>query len=264
MTQSKLQLTGVPRTMVLTTRARADEDRRARGLFRDRHAREWSDRLPWDPELDTFYSAKTQAGWAIRADHFDRAVRRHIAASKQPLVIELGAGLSSRYYRLQSDNLYWINLDLPEVNEIRTQLDRETDNYRFIGTSVLEYDWMDRLPRRRSEDMMIIAEGLLMYLEPETVAQLIAQMRAQFPGATFMFDIVGVSYKRSAKRLEALGAPLQWFVRDLEEITRMGVEIVEARSLFQLHPERWGLLRWLTWLPFVRTMTLILETKFKP
>ena len=264
MTQSQLQLTGIPRTMILTTRARADEDRRTQGLFSDRHAREWSDRLPWDADLDSYYSASSQAGWAIRADHYDRAVRRHLAASKQPLVIELGAGLSSRYYRLQRDNLFWINLDLPEVNEIRNQVDREMDNYRFMGTSVLEYDWMERLPPRQPEDIMIIAEGLLMYFEPETVAQLIKQMRAHFPGATLMFDVVGVSYKRPSKKLAALGAPLQWFVKDIEEITRMGVDIVEISSLFQLHPERWGVWRLLTWLPFVRTMSLILETKLKP
>lgn len=264
MSQSQLQLTGVPRTMILTTRARADEDRRANGLFRDRQAREWSDRLVWDAELDSFYSASTQAGWAIRADHFDRAVQRRIVASQQPLVIELGAGLSSRYYRLQQDNLYWINLDLPEVNEIRRQLDCETDNYRFIGASALESNWMEQLPSKQPEDITIVAEGLLMYFEPESVARLIAQMKGRFPEATFIFDIVGVSYRRTAKKLEILGAPLNWFVGDLEEVTRMGVEIVEVHSLFQLHPERWGAFRWLTWLPFIRNMTLILETKLKP
>ncbi|MBZ8182855.1 class I SAM-dependent methyltransferase [Oscillatoria salina] len=263
MSKSQWQLNGVPRTMILTTRARADEDRRTDGLFGDRQAREWSDRLPWDVELDSFYSSQTQTGWAIRADYFDRAVRQQIAASQQPLVIELGAGLSSRYYRLQQDNLFWINLDLPEVNHIRHQLDTETDNYKFIGASALESNWIDNLPYRKPEDITIVAEGLLMYFEPEAVAQLIAQMRARFPGATLIFDIVGVSYRRAAKKLEALGAPLHWFVGDLEEVTRMGVEIVSAQSLFQLHPERWGVLRWLTWLPFIHNMTLILETKLK-
>ena len=109
MSQSQWQLTGVPRTMILTTRARADEDRRPDGLFRDQYAREWFDRLPWDADLDSFYSAQTQTGWAIRAEYFDQAVRRQITTSQQPLVIELGAGLSSRYYRLQQDNLYLLD-----------------------------------------------------------------------------------------------------------------------------------------------------------
>ncbi|MGD2184356.1 class I SAM-dependent methyltransferase [Lusitaniella coriacea] len=264
LSQSQLQLAGVPRTMILTTRARADEDRRSNGLFRDRHAREWSNRLPWDEDLASFYGKSEQAGWAIRADHYDRAAQRHIAMSQHPLVVELGAGLSSRYHRLQQDNLSWINLDLPEVNAIRTQLDRETANYQFIGASALEWEWMDLLPPRPPEEIMFIAEGLLMYFEPEMVVELIARMRERFPGSTFMFDIVSVSYRRGAKKLAALGAPLHWFVKDLDEVTRMGVELVEAHSLFQLHPERWGMWRLLTWLPFVRTMTSILETKLKP
>ncbi|NBD33408.1 MAG: class I SAM-dependent methyltransferase [Cyanobacteria bacterium] len=261
---SQSQLTGVPRTMILTTRARADEDRRPDGLFRDQYAREWFDRLPWDADLDSFYNAQTQTGWAIRANYFDQAVRRQVTASPQPLVIELGAGLSSRYYRLQEDNLYWINLDLPEINDLRCQLDCETDNYKFIGASALEFGWMEQVPSRAAEDVTIVAEGLLMYFDSESVAQLISQLRRRFPGATFIFDIVGMSYRQSAKKLEALGAPLQWFVGDLEEVTRMGVEITEARSLFQLHPERWGFLRWLTWLPLIKNMSLLLETKLKP
>jgi len=263
MSQSQLQLAGVPRTMVLTTRARADEDQRSNGLFRDPHAQEWSARLGWNSELDSFYSKYTQAGWAIRADYFDRAVQRRVARSQNPLIVELGAGLSSRYYRLQQENLYWINLDLPEVNAIRCQLDRETENYKFIGASALDFDWMEQLPPRSPEEMIIVAEGLLMYFDSESVAQLIAQMRKCFPGATFIFDIVGTSYRRPAKKLEALGAPLQWFVKDIDEVSRMGVEILEARSLFQLNPERWGMMRLLTWLPFIRSMTLIIETKLK-
>ncbi|MDJ1184242.1 class I SAM-dependent methyltransferase [Roseofilum casamattae] len=250
--------------MVLTTRARADEDRNSNGLFRDRHAREWSDRLSWNSELNSFYSKSTQAGWAIRAEHFDRVVQRHLARCQNPLVIELGAGLSSRYYRLQQENLYWINLDLPEVNDIRKQLDRETENYKFIGASALDFDWMEQLPSRPSEDIIIVAEGLLMYFDSESVTRLITKMRQRFPEATFIFDVVGTSYRKSAKKLEALGAPLQWFVKDIDEVARMGLEIVEARSLFQLHPERWGIMCLLTWLPFIRSMTLILETKLKP
>ncbi|HBR00168.1 MULTISPECIES: class I SAM-dependent methyltransferase [unclassified Roseofilum] len=264
MSQSQLQLAGVPRTMVLTTRARADEDRNSNGLFRDRHAREWSDHLGWNVELDSFYGTYTQAGWAIRAEHFDCAVQRNIAHIKNPLVIELGAGLSSRYYRLQQENLHWINLDLPEVNDIRSQLDRETENYKFIGASALDFNWMEQLPSRSPEEIVIVAEGLLMYFDAESVAQLISRMQQRFPGATFIFDIVGTSYRKSAKKLEALGAPLQWFVKDIDEVARMGVEIIEVQSLFQLHPERWGMMRLLTWLPFIRSMTLIFETKLKP
>lgn len=53
MSQLILKLTGVPRTMLLTLRGRAEEQARPVPLFQDELAVEWRKFLAWDHELST-------------------------------------------------------------------------------------------------------------------------------------------------------------------------------------------------------------------
>ncbi|MGF1568046.1 MAG: hypothetical protein ACFCVD_08230 [Nodosilinea sp.] len=77
-TSPTLPLSGVPRTMLMTTRARVEEHQRADGLFRDPTIAEWWPSLPWDTALDSMYSPMAQLTWAVRAHLFDQIVQRHL------------------------------------------------------------------------------------------------------------------------------------------------------------------------------------------
>ena len=262
------QLIGIPRTLLLTLRGRADEHQRSDALFQDDLAVKWSQSLPWDEDLQKLYSPITQATWGVRAYHFDRVAERHIASHASPLVVELGAGLSTRYYRLQQDNLHWIELDLPEVTTIRHQLDVETEKHQFQSASVMDFSWMDALPVRNPEEILFISEGLLMYFEATQVQQLVYQMRSRFPGATWVMDVVGKIAKKTGKPLEKLGAPLKWFVNNEREVEAMGLSLVNIWYPYRGYPpysQRWPLpLRLLAQLPYFRNGFLIIESKIEP
>lgn len=265
MSESTSQLAGVPRTMLLTLRGRADEQKLANFLFQDERAVEWSQSLPWDNQLEAIYNSFSQTAWALRAYQFDQVVTRHITSCHHPLIIELGAGLSTRYYRIKQEQVHWIELDLPEVTDLRLQLDKETDQHQFISSSVMDFGWMDNLPPIPRENILFIAEGLLMYFEVNQVRQLVNQMRKRFPGATLTMDIVGKSSRKTGNRYAQIGAPFLWFSQGEQEVVEMGLSLVNVWSLFHLHPERWPLfLRGLSWIPYIRNGCLILETKVKP
>ncbi|NES20412.1 MAG: hypothetical protein F6K41_16135 [Symploca sp. SIO3E6] len=91
-------------------------------------------------------------------------------------------------------------------------------------------------------------------------------MRSQFPGATLDAEVIGNYAKVAEKQLAQLGAPLKWYVKNEQDLTAMGLQIVNAWSLYQLSPERWPwqwqlLLRFFTQLPYFRNGYLIVETK---
>ena len=261
------QLTGVPRTMLMTTRARVDEHQRPDSIFRDPVVAEWWRSLTWDPELDRFYSAIAQLSWAVRAHLFDQITQRHLAKHPNAIVIELGAGLSTRYHRIGQGCQTWIDLDLPEVTRLRQQLDTATEHHRFLSKSVMDFSWMDELPASNPEHLLVIAEGLLMYFEPHQVQTLIQQLQQRFTGATLAFDVVGgTTQNKGAKYLAQLNAPLKWFVKNEQEIAAMGLPLVTVQSLIQencRYPDRIGVYRWVPWLsklPSIRNASLILET----
>lgn len=119
----KTQLTGVPRTMLMTTRARVEEHQRSDAIFRDPKAMKWWQFLKWDAELDHFYNRLAQLTWAVRANLFDQIARQFLASHEGAIAIELGAGLSTRYHRIGQNYRYWLELDLPEITSLRRQLD---------------------------------------------------------------------------------------------------------------------------------------------
>jgi O-methyltransferase involved in polyketide biosynthesis len=269
MSQIATKLTGVPRTLFLPLRGRAEEQSHSHPLFQDPLAVEWLKLLGWDQELDAFYPKNGKAGTisiAIRTYHHDQIASRHIANHSHPVVVELGAGLSSRFHRIGQNAYRWFDLDLPVVTELRCKLDTQTQQHQFISASVMDFDWMDTLTNVAPENILFIAEGLLMYFEVNEVQQLIDMMRSRFPGATLDVEVVGNYFKMYRKRFTQITAPLKWFVTNEENLARMGLQVVNACSLYQLYPERWPwqwqlLLRLLTQFPYFRNGYLIVETK---
>ncbi|MHC5721451.1 MAG: class I SAM-dependent methyltransferase, partial [Nostoc sp.] len=72
------KLTGVPRTMLMTTRARVEEHQRTDALFRDPKAFAWWQSIAWDSELDQLWSPLSQFTWAVRAHTFDQMVTQYL------------------------------------------------------------------------------------------------------------------------------------------------------------------------------------------
>lgn len=263
-------LSGVPRTLLLTTRARVEEHQRPDGIFRDPKVAEWWPSLQWDPALDAIYAPLAQLGWAVRAHLFDEVVRRHLSTYENAIVIELGAGLSTRYFRVGQACQCWLELDLPEVIALRCQLDAESDRHRFLSTSVLDLHWMDEVPPVSPATVLILAEGLLMYLEAAQVQGLINRLKQRFAGATFVFDAVGTATQgKGAKQFAQLNAPLKWFIKNEHDLQSLGISLVGVRSLIQencRYRDRIGWFRWVPWLSklsSLRNASLILETSLK-
>lgn len=265
----KQELSGVPRTMLITTRARVEEHRRENGLIEDPKVSEWWQYLTWDTELDSFYqNSLVQLGIVVRSKIIDRITEKHLSNHPDAVAIELGAGLSTRCDRVGQECSCWLYLDLPAVTDLRHQLDTESDCHRFLSYSTLDFDWMDEVPECNPESLLIIAEGLLMYFELREVKNLVNRLQERFPGATLVFDAVGFSSKsKGAKQLASLGAPLKWFIKNEKDIEALGLSLVQVKSLVQencRYPSRIGIYRWVPWiskLPFLRNASLIAETK---
>ena len=60
-------------------------------------------------------------------------------AHPEGLVVNLGAGLDTRFYRLDNGTIAWIDIDLPEVVAFRQKLQDPANPRRLLlAASVLE------------------------------------------------------------------------------------------------------------------------------
>lgn len=125
----------------------------------------------------------------VRIRYFDHLVRSFLEREPDGIVVSLGCGLSTRRWRLDNGWVRWFDLDLPEVTAVRRRYFADNARLQSMSSSVLDFEWMDALPRERGERYFFLAEGLFMYLEKESVRRIVEELQRRFPGAELAAEV---------------------------------------------------------------------------
>ena len=83
---------------------------------------------------------------------------------------------------------YWVTVDLPEAIVLRERFMQPDLQHLHLAQSVTDVSWLEQIPAERP--VILTAQGLLMYLQPAEVKQLLQTFAQSFAGATFLFDAV--------------------------------------------------------------------------
>lgn len=126
---------------------------------------------------------------ALRIRRYDQYVRAFLEREPGGIVVNLGCGLDDRRRRVDNGAVRWYDLDLPEVIALRRRFLTETQRFRFIASSVLDFPWLDRLPDESGHRFLFVAEGLFMYLPQDDVRTLVVRLRDRFPGAELVAEV---------------------------------------------------------------------------
>lgn len=233
------KISGAARSMFLTLRARADEHMRDDRLFDDEWSSDWNQHSPEYEDYDEWYNPTFQLATAIRTRLIDDAVNAFIDDHDMPLVVELGAGLSTRYYRTGKDRAHWVELDLPDAIAVRRKIDVETENHWFIAASLDNTDWVEQLPEEKAKNTLFIAEGVSMLLAPDVVTGLIDSLRKSHKGAGFIFDVVHEKTRENMNKAGLLDdAAMQWGITP-DEVKSLGLKVNDIHYILTEFSERW-------------------------
>lgn len=243
--ESDMMLSGIPGTSLWGLKARAQEHENAEGLFQDALAESWFRKLSpfFSPALARWYTPTLQRSIALRTDILDRAVRMHLQRYPNAVVVEMGAGFSTRYHRLQPAQAQWYEWDLPEMIEVRLGLQEPlAPNHHYLAYSLTDTDWMQALSLEDPERYFFIAEGLFMYFPRETVETLLLSMQTHFSGAFIAFDVLGAFNLKAAQAPgEEVDAPVYWGVQNTETLlTELGLSAAEIDLSLPAQIRRYG------------------------
>lgn len=148
-------------------------------------------------------------GWivSIRTCIID-AFLRHAVAQGVDLVLNLGAGLDTRPYRLDFiDKLTWVEVDYPDMITYKAQqLASETPRCHLER---IKLDLADIAAREaflaeinaRSQNILVLTEGVLPYLDNDAVAVLAADLRNQDHIRFWIADYMSADVMRFRKRM---------------------------------------------------------------
>ena len=154
----------VAETLLIPLYMRAQESRRKDAILRDEMAEYLVENIEYD--YTRFDGAKmSEIGCVVRGRYFDDAVRRFIVSHKNPIVVNVGCGLDTRYQRIgKQEQALFYEMDLPEVIELRKTLIPEPERDKYIAGSLLEKKWIDELRTKHPEgNFIFVIEGVLMY-----------------------------------------------------------------------------------------------------
>ena len=122
----KINIQGVPETMIQTLYARARESKKKNPKIYDEKSIEIVSKLDYD-----FSTAEQDAlmsnGVIARTILLDRMVQDFVRQHPHATIINIACGMDTRFYRVDNGTIRWYNLDLPETIAVRERFLRKTD-----------------------------------------------------------------------------------------------------------------------------------------
>ncbi len=109
-----------------------------------------------------------------------RSINDFISKNPGCTVVNLGCGFDTRYWRIDHSLCKYIELDLPEIIELKKDALQGRLSYELIPCSVLDTAWIDRVTSQGNRNFLLAAEGLLMYLPQAEVINLFKTLSEKF------------------------------------------------------------------------------------
>jgi O-methyltransferase involved in polyketide biosynthesis len=244
--KASVQLSGIAETLLIPLWARAVETRSPDAIIRDPIALEIFESLDYD--FSIFDGAwMTQTGIAIRTKLLDDGTADFIRRHPKAVVLNLGAGLSTRFSRLDNGTIRWYEVDLPEVIGLRKLFFRETKRYRFIAGSVTDPSTLEQVETGK-QSVLVLAEGLFMYFPEEDVRAVFEHLSKHFAGAEMLLEMLAPcalgmgKYDPCLSKIAGGRLDFRWTLRDCRamESWNCGLRLLREWNVLEHHRERWG------------------------
>ncbi|MEV0378533.1 class I SAM-dependent methyltransferase [Nonomuraea sp. NPDC050643] len=237
MSPEKVHLTEEKATLLATLYGKALDARSPNPILGDRMADEVIGRIDHD-FTKTGITPSTAEAVALRARFMDRWAGEFLARHPEAIVLQPGCGLDTRVFRMDPPpSVRWYDLDYPEVIELRERLFPERPGYTMIGSSATELAWLEQVPR--DAPVLVVAEGLLYYLDPAGGPELLRAIVERFPGGQLIFDALsrlGLRLQKLNKPVQNAGAAVHWGIDGpaVLEAIHPRLRCVSAVSAFEI------------------------------
>ena len=255
-----LDFSGVEQTALLTLYAKAMESKSEDPLLKDEMAEVLVAKLDalieaQDDKMARLLKQRTvdprlTIHLPLRAKKYDQYAINFLKKHPDGVIINIGCGLDTRFFRIDNGALHFFDLDLPNMIVLKRQLLEENERYTLLATSVLDFSWMDQVSALK-QPSLILAEGVFMYLSEEQVKELVLELQRQFPDAELVCELTNRTWvegfwgKIAAIKMKqrvkiSNGARFKFGVSDAKELESWGEGIEFLDKWFYMddnHPK---------------------------
>ncbi|MGB7162749.1 MAG: class I SAM-dependent methyltransferase [Mycobacterium sp.] len=257
-------LSGAPQTMLATLYAKALDADLEEPILGDRFAKQVVERIDYDWQKTTI-TPRNSLGVTTRTAHFDAWTNQFLAAHPRAVVLHVGCGLDSRFFRLQpGPGVEWYDVDFPDVIALCKEFFPLRGNYHLVSAAVTDPAWLADIPADRPA--LMIGEGLTMYLHERDGIALLRRIVERFPSGELQFDAfsrLGIKSQWMNAVVRRAGATLFWGIDGPDVILQAvpGTRLLAWISTFDSDPFKRVpaayrvMARVMSWVPALRYMS---------
>jgi methyltransferase (TIGR00027 family) len=177
---------------------RALETERPDALFKDRFARQLAGAAGERLARQLGQAELIERVIAVRTAVFDELIIECVSSRGVDLVVNLGAGLDTRPWRLPlPSTVQWVDVDLPAILDHKASVLRGEPSrceYRAMPADLADQKACDAIFARLNSERrcaLIITEGLLVYLTPSRVSALARALHRNESFRWWLTDLTG-------------------------------------------------------------------------
>lgn len=186
--------------------------------------------------LDYDFSSLKQSKWlsmymSLRSLIIDELCNNYLKEHEDATIIHLGCGLDSRNLRIKENFKKFYDIDYESVIEIRKKFYEEDYKYKMISSSVTDNNWLNKI--EPTKNILIVAEGLTMYLKEQEIKKLISDINNKFDNVYFIFDAYtkkGVKLSKTKNPVNRMNAAIKYGIDNPNEILMLNKNLEYVKT----------------------------------
>lgn len=214
-------------------------------ILHDKKALELKKKLPSDLIEQNKQNQYTLLASASRSANMDRIIRSFLERRPDGVIVQLGCGLETGYYRCDNGKSRWYAVDLPHVIEYRRELLPESERETYLAGDAFSEEWIRQVRTEFPDSpILVTAGGLFHYFEEHKVVALL-RMIGQFGNMEVVFDTVNkrgmtMMKKKYMKQVGHADAQMFFYVDSAEELAaKIGdnVKVIAEEPYYRYIPK---------------------------
>lgn len=229
-------------------------------ILSDPKAMELKNKLPGNLKGENTQTQYTLMAGAVRSANMDRYIKDFMKRNLDGVIVQLGCGLETTFYRNDNGQTMWYEIDLPDVIDYRRTLLGEPERDKYIKADAFSEEWIRQI---RSEfptaPILVTASGLFYYFEKKKIIDFLKDLK-KYGNIEVVFDTVNsAGMKQMSKYMKQVGhadAAMYFYVDRAEEIAKEVDATLLCEEPYYSHTDKKGL-------SFITSISMRVSDKFK-
>lgn len=190
----KIERNSVQETLIVPLYGRKMCAEKFPDLYWDKSAVRLCEKLDYDfseqeAKKDSFLYEFGALEAAMRQLDLMQEIKGYLRKYPQATIVNLGCGLDQTGKACDNGSCRMVNIDFPDIIQIRQELIPAGERERNIGMDLMDFTWMEEIDG--SQGVIFFAAGVFHYFKRQDVKKLAMMLADRFPKGRLVFDTVG-------------------------------------------------------------------------